>query len=459
MAEAASKGKVRLTEGPIGKTLFFFALPVLFGNVLQSLNGSINSIWVGKFLGETALAATSNANNIMFFLLSSIFGIGMATTILVGQNIGAGNMGEAKRVVGTSAVFFCSLSIFIGLIGFLFSADILQWMNTPPDAIPLAIAYTRIIFAGVPFLFVYNFIMMILRGSGDSKTPFYFLLISVVLDIVLNPLLIFGIGPFPEMGISGSAFSTLIAQFVSLILLVVYLYKTNYFLLLRKGEYHLLRFDRDIIAALIKKGLPMGFQMIVVSSSGLALINLVNTFGSDATAAFGAATQLSNYIQMPAMAIGAAASSMAAQNIGAGKWERVTRTAMTGILFNFVMSGLLAALIYVFNREALSLFLPTEGDAITIGMHINRLTLWAFVLFGINFVLAGVIRSTGAVMVPLLVTFIALWVIRIPMSYYLASMYGLDAVWWSFPVSFSIAVILTVLYYMFGNWKKAKMMS
>lgn len=459
MSEAAKAKPIdnKLITGPIAKTLFFFAMPVLLGNVLQSLNGSVNSIWVGKFLGENALAATSNANIIMFFLLSTIFGIGMAATILIGQSIGAKDADKAKRVVGSSATFFVILSIILTVLGIIFTPHILIWMNTPATVMPFALDYTRIMFLGIPFMFGLNYVMTVLRGSGNSKTPFYFLLLAVFLDIGLNPLFIFGVGPFPKMGIAGSALSTVIAQFVSLVLLVLFLYKEKYYLRIKREELHLLRLDREILSALIKKGLPMGLQMIVVSSSGLALFNLVNSFGADSAAAYGAATQLSSYIQMPAMALGAAVSSLAAQNVGAGKWDRVHRITFIGVIYNFLMSGVVAGLIYLFNRQALSLFLPSNGAAIEIGMHINELTLGAFVLFGVYMVMTGVIRSTGSVMVPLLTSIIALWLIRIPLAYFLANRYGFDTLWWSFPASFSMAVIITCCYYFFGSWKKTGM--
>lgn len=459
MSEAAKAKPIdnKLITGPIAKTLFFFAMPVLLGNVLQSLNGSVNSIWVGKFLGENALAATSNANIIMFFLLSTIFGIGMAATILIGQSIGAKDADKAKRVVGSSATFFVILSIILTVLGIVFTPHILVWMNTPATVMPFALDYTRIMFLGIPFMFGLNYVMTVLRGSGNSKTPFYFLLLAVFLDIGLNPLFIFGVGPFPKMGIAGSALSTVIAQFVSLVLLVLFLYKEKYYLRIKRDELHLLRLDREILSALIKKGLPMGLQMIVVSSSGLALFNLVNSFGADSAAAYGAATQLSSYIQMPAMALGAAVSSLAAQNVGAGKWDRVHRITFIGVIYNFLMSGVVAGLIYLFNRQALSLFLPSNGAAIEIGMHINELTLGAFVLFGVYMVMTGVIRSTGSVMVPLLTSIIALWLIRIPLAYFLANRYGFDTLWWSFPASFSMAVIITCCYYFFGSWKKTGM--
>ncbi|NEW09122.1 MATE family efflux transporter [Paenibacillus sp. SYP-B3998] len=452
------KARPSLTEGPIAKTLFLFSLPILLGNVLQTLNGSINSIWIGKFLGEGALAATSNANLIMFFLISAIFGIAMAAVILIGQNLGAKKVGEAKKVVGTSTVFFFVLSIIVSLIGFFFSATILDWMNTPADVKDLAVSYTRIMFAGVPFMFGFNLIMAILRGSGDAKTPFYFLLLSAALDVVLNPLLIHGMGPFPKMGISGSAVATFIAQLVSFVLLILYLYRKKYFLRITRSDTHLLRLNWTIIRTLIQKGLPMGLNMVVVSLSNLFLIHLVNSFGSESTAAFGVAMQISSYVQMPAMAIGGAVTSMAAQNIGAGKWNRVNRITWSGVSINIILTGLLVGILHLFNRETVGLFLPTDGRAIDIGVHINNITLWSFIIFGIFNVVAGVVRSSGAVVFPLVVSFIALLIVRIPLATYIGHTYGLDAIWWTFPLSFTVAATLNVLYYRFGNWKKARMM-
>jgi putative MATE family efflux protein len=381
----------------------------------------------------------------------------MAATILIGQSIGAKNVQQAKRVVGTSALFFLILSILITAIGAVFTPHILTWMNTPAEVMPFALAYTRIMFLGIPFMFGLNYVMTVLRGSGNSKTPFYFLLLAVFLDIGLNPLFIFGIGPLPKMGIAGSALSTVIAQCVSLVLLIVFMYRKQYFLRITRDELALFRLDREILNAVVKKGLPMGLQMMVVSSSGLALFNLVNSFGADTAAAYGATIQLSSYIQMPAMALGAAVSSITAQNVGAGRWDRVHRVTMIGVLYNFLMSGVVAGIIYLFNREALSLFLPSGGAAIEIGMYINEVTIWSFVLFGVYLVVSSVIRSTGSVIVPLVITFIALWVIRIPLAYYLDNLYGQDAFWWSIPASYSIAVIITFIYYFLGNWKKAKM--
>ena len=446
-----------LTTGSIPKTLFAFTLPILMGNMLQSINGSINAIWVGNFLGPAALSATANSNIVMFLLLGAVFGITMASTILIAQCMGANKLEEAKRVVGTSAAFFAVLALLFAVIGLLFSPAILAWMGTPADSLPLAVSYMRIMFLALPSSYAFFFIMAALRGAGDSKTPFYFLVMSVSLDIVLNPVFIFGLGPIPRLGIAGSSTATLVAQTLSLLAMIRFIYQRRNPLALRRSEWHLLRVDWSIVRTLIVKGLPMGLQMIVLSSSFVMMFRVVNRFGSDTTAAFAAAQQLWNYVQMPALALGGAVSSMAAQNIGAGLWHRVTATARAGVLFNFLLTGVPVLLLYAINRYALGLFLPAGSPALEIAHHLNLIILWSFPLFGISMVLSGVVRSAGAVIPPLLILFIALWVVRVPLSYWAAGRYGADGVWWSFSVSALVAGVLTVTYYRFGNWRSARM--
>ena len=448
-----------LTQGAIGKTLFLFSLPILAGNVLQSLNGSVNAIWVGHGLGEAALAATSNANTILFFLIGAVFGVGMAATILVGQSIGANNLDQAKRVVGTSLVFFVAMSVLLAALGLAFAEPMMAWMHMPTESQPLAVAYLRIIFLAIPFIYVLTFISMTLRGAGDARTPFVFLAINVVLDIALNPLFIFGLGPVPAMGISGSATASLISTVTTLALLIAYLYRSKHFLRIQRSEMHYLRIDRAMLTALVAKGLPMGLQMIVMSASMIAMISLVNSFGAHTTAAYGACFQLWNYIQMPSLAVGMAASSMSAQNVGAQRWDRVNRIALTGVGFNFLLTGSLVLLIYLFNRGALNLFLPATGGAIEIAQHINHVVVWSFVFFGISFVLAGVVRSTGAVIPPLIILVIALWLVRIPFAYSLVGSWGADAIWWSFPLGSLVSMSLSAAYYRWGGWRKARMLT
>lgn len=447
-----------LTEGPIAKTLLLFALPILGSTVLQSLNASVNAMWIGHYLGESALTATSNATLILFLLLSAVFGVSMACTILVGQSLGARNVLEAKRVVGTSAGFFLVISVAIAALSYLFTPSLLRAMGTPADALPYAVPYLRIIFLALPAMYFYNFMMMTLRGAGDSRTPFLFMGLSVVLDVVLNPVLIFGVGPFPKMGIAGSATATLIAQTVALFALLGTLYARKYFLRITRAELGFLKPNLAILRALIFKGLPMGLQMIVISSSAILMMRLVNGFGSQTTAAYGAATQLWNYAQMPAMAIGAAVSSMAAQNVGARLWDRVSRIAITGVIYNFLLGGTLVGIIYLFNVPALNLFLP--GDSVGLGLaeHLNAIVVWSFLFFGVTFVLFGVVRSTGAVWPPLIILTITMWMVRPPFALSLMPSMGADAIWWSFPLGSLLSMLLAIGYYRWGGWRHAHML-
>ena len=455
--KAAVRSNLSLTEGSIPRALLLFSLPILMGNLLQSLNGSVNSIWVGKFLGEAALAAAGNANVVMFLLFGVLFGFSMASTIMVAQCIGAKNIGEAKRVVGTAAVFFLGLSLLMSVAGFALAGHLMRWLGTPPDALPLALAYMRIIFLALPFMGGLFFVMAVLRGAGDSRTPFIYLAMAVVLDVGLNPLLIFGWGPVPRLGIAGSALATLIAQGVSFAALVLHLYRVHHFLCIRRGELRLFIVDWSLVRLLVTKGVPMGLQMFVVSSSMIALVSLVNRFGSEETAGFSAALQLWNYVQMPALAIGAAVSSMAAQNVGAGRWDRVNRVASTGVIFNLASGGVLVGLIYSLDRAALGLFLPAHGMALELAVHLNSIVLWSFVLFGMSLVLYGVVRATGAVVPPLIMLALALWGIRVPFAYAFVDRWQADAIWWSFPVASIASVTMASLYYQFGNWRKAQL--
>ena len=447
-----------LTTGPIGKTLIVFALPVLGSNILQSLNGSANAIWVSHVLGEAALTATVNANNIFFLMLGAVFGMTMAANLLISQSVGAKDVATVKRVVGSASTFFLVLSLSVGVAGYLLTPTILRLMQTPPDATRDAITYLRVIFAAMPFMYFFSFVMMAQRGAGDSKTPFWFSVAAVGMDVILNPLLITGFGPFPQLGIAGSATATLISQTLTLAAMIVYLYRTDSVLILKRGDWKLFRPELAIIKTLVVKGFPMALQMLVISGAAVLMIRFVNAYGSATAAGYGAAIQLWTYIQMPAMALGAAVSSMAAQNVGAGKMDRVNQIARKGVMIAAFMTGLPVALIYLVEPWVLLLFLPAGSPSAPIAMHINAFALWGFVPFGMAFVLNGIIRATGAVWPPLLGLLISMWFVRIPFAHFLEPVLGQDAVWWSFPLGSIMSLVLAAGYYRWGGWRKAKLM-
>ncbi len=447
-----------LIHGPIGSTLFRFALPVIGANALQSLNGLINAAWVSHILGINALAATSNANMLLFLLLSAAFGIGMACNIFVAQAVGRGDTAEIKRVVGTGGGFFLTLSIIIGALGFLLSPHVLTMMRTPDDVMRQAIAYLRMIFVATPFMYMFAFVMMIQRGGGDSRTPFLFMIVSVGLDVVLNPLLMRGIGPIPALGISGSALSTVIAQAVGLIGMLAHMYRRNSPLLLRGRDLRYLRPHMPTLSRLIKKGVPMSLQMLIMSAAAVVMISFVNRFGARTIAAYGAASQLWAYIQMPAIGLGTSVSSMAAQNVGAGRWDRVSQITTTAVLSGFIFTAVLTAITYIIGDPLMAFFLPGDPDALDIARHINGIVLWGFILFSTTFILFGTVRATGAVIPPLIILVFSMWIVRIPFANHLMPSWGADAIWWSFPLSAVLSNVCAIAYYRFGNWRRSRLM-
>ncbi len=447
-----------LTQGPITRTLLTFALPVLGGNALQSLNGTANQFWVSHSLGVTAITAIGNANIVMMLMLGLIFGVSMAANILIGQAVGAGDQTMIKRVMGTAITFFVVLSVSVALLGFVAAPHILGLMGTPGEAKAEAETYLRIVFLAMPFMYFFAFLQMAQRGVGDARTPFYFMLLAVALDVVLNPLLIRGIGPFPKMGIAGSATSTFIGQGVSLVCLIVLLYRRRSPLALQREDLKLLKPERFILGALVVRGLPMGLQMLIMSGSAMVMIGFVNSYGATMAAAYTAASQVWTYIQMPAMALGAAISAMAAQNVGARKWDRVDAVARSGVFSGLAVTGGVAAVIYLLGDLTLRIFLPAGSPALPLAHHINDRVLWGFVLFSVTFSLSGVVRATGAVWAPLIILTLAIYGFRIPFAALLAGRLGPDSIWWSFPLGSAMSSGLTVLYYLKGGWRKSHMM-
>jgi putative MATE family efflux protein len=446
-----------LTQGSIGPTLLAFALPTLASSILQSLNGTVNAIWVGRFLGESALAATSNANMVMFLLTAFVFGFGMASTILIGQAWGRRDVDQARKIFGTAGGTFALVTIVIAIAGYFLAPGILKLLATPADAAPLALAYLRVIFLSIPAILLLTLLMMALRGAGDSITPLWFMIVAVVLDSGLNPVFILGLGPAPKLGIAGSATATLIANYTALIGLFAYMYLKDLPLRLRGRELRYLWCDLAILKTIVIKGLPMGIQMVVISMSALALVGLVNHQGVDTTAAFGVALQLWTYVQMPAMALGAAVSAMAAQNIGAGKWDRVSSITRSGVGYTVLITGVLVVVLTLADRPVLALFMGGGSPALPIARHIHLLATWNFVLFGVTMVLFGTVRANGAVWAPLIILAIGLVPIRFGWIFATQHWLGADALWTSFPVSSLANLGLAAAYYLQGGWKKAHM--
>lgn len=451
------RGRTDLTQGPIASSLVLFALPILGGNLLQSLNGSVNLFWVSRSLTETAISAVGNGNLIFHITLTGIFGIATAANVMIGQAMGARDMAAVKRAMGSAVSFFSLLSLVLAALAMWLTPAILEFVRTPQEARHEATIYLRLMFAAMPFMSLFLFLQMAQRAAGDSRTPFVFLTLAVVLDIAFNPLLIRGIGPFPQLGVGGAAASTLLGQAISLALMVVWVYRRGSPLTLKGGELALLRPQRHIVKTLVMRGMPMALQGLLVSGAVLVVMGLVNDFGPVTVAAYVAATQVWGYVQMPPAAIGAAVSSMAAQNIGADRWDRVDRLTMIGAVIGVVITVVICGLVYLAGDNVLRLFLPAGSPSLAIARHIDHIVLWSFIIFAVYTVLTGAVRATGAAMQMAVIVFIAMWVGRLPFAMLLRPWLGQDAIWWSFPMGTVAASVLGLLYYRFGGWRRVRM--
>lgn len=443
-----------LTQGPILKTLLLFSVPMLLSNVLQTLNGSINAIWVGRLLGETALAATANANLVMFLMFAVIFGFGMATTVRVGQRFGARDVDGARRSFGSGLGFCVALSVVVGIAGWFYSAPLLDVLETPEASKAEALDYLRVVFVTVPLGAINLVVSMAMRGAGDAKTPMYAMILAAAIDVTLNPVLIMGLGPLPSLGITGSALATAFANLAGMAYQIWTIYRRDLPVRLRGAEIAYVLPRRDELGYVLSKGLPMGAQMLVTSLAGLIMIGLVNREGLDASAAYGASLQLWNYLQMPAFSISTAVSAMVAQSLGAGDHSRVGAVTVIGMVVNLVLTALLAALIVGLARPLLALFLGWDSSALPIAEHIQLVCTASYVIMAITMILTGTMRAYGAVVAPLVILFIGAYPGRLGF-YWLARPYlDSDAVWWSYPVGSVLTVALTVGYYRYGKWRQ-----
>ncbi|WP_288484844.1 MATE family efflux transporter [uncultured Novosphingobium sp.] len=443
-----------LTQGPILKTLLAFSMPMLISSVLQTLNGSINAIWVGRLLGETALAATANANLVMFMMIALIIGFGTATTVRVGQFFGARDIAAARQNFGTGVGFCVVVSIVIGLLGWFFTRNILTGLNTPAASGELAYEYLQVVFITLPFGVVLMMVSMGLRGAGDSKTPLYAMILTAAIDIVANPVLIIGPGPLPTLGIAGSAMATAFANLAGLCFMLWRIYGRDLPLRLRGSELAYLIPRGAALRYIVVKGIPMGASMLLSSSAGLVMIGFVNREGLDFSAAYGASLQLWNYLQMPAFAVSSAVSAMVAQAIGAGKHARVGKVTRVGLTATLTMSTVMAAIIVLADRPLLALFLGSASPALPVAQHMQLLCTAAYVIMCVTMILFGTMRAYGVVLAPLVILGISLYPARMGFYYLAYPMIGSDAVLWAYPVGSFAAAGLSALYYLKGNWRR-----
>ncbi|MEH7018702.1 MULTISPECIES: MATE family efflux transporter [Bacillus] len=433
-----------------------FLIPLLLSNVLQSLGQLFGMVVVGRWLGINDLAAISAFFPLFFLLISFVIGIGSGSSILIGQAYGARNEERLKAIVGTTLTFTFVLGAILAVVGSMFAMDIMRLVGTPENIINMSVHYARILFISMPILFLYFAYTTFMRGTGDSKTPFYFLIVSTGLNMALLPILIFGWLGLPKLGVYGAAYASVISTIVTFIILLVYLRKTKHPLQFDATVRKYLRMDWDLLKLLLRLGIPASINMILVSLSEIAVISFVNRFGSDATAAYGVVNQVASYVQMPAVSLGITVSIFAAQSIGANRFDRLQKVIRAGIVMNYVIGGVLVSLIYLFSKEILALFL-TSQSTIDIAHSLIMITLWSYLIFGHAQIIGATMRASGTVLWPTIFAVVSIWLVEVPVAYFLSyhTSLGIKGIWIGYPAAFIASLLLQYGYYRL-SWKKKR---
>lgn len=434
-----------LTEGNVRKLIFQFTLPMLIGNVFQQSYNIVDSIIVGNYLGKEALAAVGASFPIIFILISLVIGVASGMNIIIAQYFGAGDITRVRRTIDTMFIFIFAASTLVTVIGLYFSEDMLRLTRLPEALIPAATIYLQVYFAGVIFLFGFNATSAILRGLGDSKTPLYFLIFSSLLNIVL--VLLFVV--IFKWGIAGAAAATVVAEGLTFILGAWYLNRTHPIINLswRKPD-----FDREILRQGIRIGLPSGIQQTLFSLGMMAIMWIVNSFGTNVIAAFSVAGRIESLAVLPAMNFSMALATFTGQNIGANKSSRLREGLKATLIMSSVVAVSTTILIFFFSKFMMQLF-TNDAEVIRIGQEYLMITCSFYIIFSALFTFNGLLRGAGDTWIPMLISFFSLWLFRIPLAYFFSQHFGERGIWWAIPIAWTIGAVVSIYYYKSGKWK------
>jgi putative MATE family efflux protein len=440
------------TSRPLWTLFLVFLIPLILSNLLQTASQTLGSVFLGRMIGTDALAAVSAVFPVIFLLFSFLIGIASGSTVLIGQAFGAGDEHRVKKVAGTVLGATLAFGIVVAVVGTWASPTLLQLLGTPSNIIAQSDAYARVAFLTSPIVFPYLAYTTFLRGTGDSTTPFYFLILSTLLGVLFTPAFIAGWMGLPKLGVVSVAVAGLLSQGIAFAAFLIRLHLTNHPLKFDRETARDMLMDPRILWAVLKIGIPTGIQVIMVSLAEIAVISFVNHFGSSATAAYGAVNQVASYVQFPAMSIGITASIFGAQCIGARREDMLGSVVRTAVALNYAIGSAIIGLCYVFAWQIIGWFI-VDPSTLAIAHALLMITLWSYLLFGNSAVMSGVMRSSGAVLWPTINGIVAIWGVEVPVAYVLMHVYGLDGVWMGYPASFVVVVLLQYAYYTLF-WKK-----
>ena len=459
-----------LTDKP-GRSLFFFALPMILGNLFQQFYTTVDSIIVGQFVGEDALAAVGASYSLTTVFIMIAIGGGIGASVITSQYLGAGIYRKMKTSVSTALISFLILSLVLSVIGLLGNKAILSGLNTPENILSDAVLYLEIYFLGLPFLFMYNILSSIFNALGKSRTPLYLLIFSSLLNIGMDLVMV----RVFLLGVAGVAIATVIAQGLSAVI--------SFCLLLRLlGTYReetstketdaekrgveetdadtaqRKLYDFSMLGNMIKVAIPSMVQQSIVSIGMLLVQSVVNGFGSSVLAGYTAGMRIESICIVPMIATGNAVSTFTAQNLGAGQSERVRRGYLAGVRMVAAFAVLTCLILTIFHEPIINAFLEEGSDAAAFATGNAYLTFIAFffVCIGMKAITDGVLRGAGDVVVFTLANLINLG-IRVSFAFGFAGVIGVEAVWFAVPMGWTTNFVISFIRYLSGKWSRKKL--
>lgn len=442
-----------LTSGNISKNIWVLAWPMMMGNILQTAFNVVDMIFVGK-LGAEAIAAVSLSGMILMLIITLIIGIGIGTTALVARFIGAKEYAKANEVALQSILFGGISSLILAVIGFYYSEPLLELFGAEALVIKLGTDYLSIMFLGSFTMFLLFLGTAILRGAGDAMTPMLILMLSAFINIVADPLLIFGLGPFPRLEIKGAAIATVIARGIGMLIILFILIKGYSYI---KISLKNIKLKFDIIWSITRIAIPGSIQMGTRSISGLIMMSIVVLYGTYALAAYGIGLRVVMIVMMPGFGLGAATATLVGQNLGAKQPQRAEKTVWIALIFYEVIMIVIGCLFYLLAPKIIYVF-NNNPEVIREGVSFLRIVTLSYVFLAMGIVLHQSLHGAGDTVPPMIITAISLLGVRVPLAFFLPKFFPLNTqgIWLAIALSTVLEGSVVAFWFKAGRWKRKK---
>ena len=439
---------VNLTEGPIVKNMLLFAVPLFIGQLLQQFYNMADAWVIGNFADNNAFAAVSSAGSMTFLVVGLFNGIAIGGGVVISKYYGAGDRINVIKAIHTNFLFGILSSVLATMVGLVMTPYILVWMKTPESVLPSSLSYFSIYFGGVSTIIMYNICMSIMRALGDSIHPLYYLILSSIVNVVLDLLFV----AVFHWGVAGAAIATVIAQGLSVVLCLIEMCRIEDYTRL---DFKKLYFDKEMMGEVFKQGFPTGIQNAVISIGNLTVQSNINSFGPYAMSGVGAYSKIEGVVFLPIMSMSMSLPTYVSQNLGAGKIERAKKGSIFGIILGLIIAELLGVIIYLGAPEFIKLFVET-AESVEFGTIHAKVTALFYFLLAFSHCAAGVLRGCGKAFIPM-ATMLAFWCgVRV---LYVTSILEIvprfQMISWAYPLTWSLSsiVFLVVLFKM--DWEKA----